>query len=248
MDRMKAMETFVRIAKSGSLARAADQLGMSRSLISKHLQQLEAHLGVRLFNRTTRQIALTEIGIEYCAFCNRVLSEIGEEERSLAYLNSQPRGSLKIISPMGYGNLHLAPVVASFMRTYPHINVTVVLSDTSMTPVDLIENGFDLAVRTGEIADMNLPARRIGDVRWRLCAAPGYLDGFGAPQTPDALGNHNCLLHRKISPDSVWFFGTDGLISVPVSGTLMTNSVLIIREGRSLRRRDCHPAKLLHRR
>lgn len=230
MDRLDMMETFVRIARTGSLTRAADQLGMSRALVSKHLQRLEAHLGVRLFNRTTRRVALTEIGEDYLAFCNRILAEIGEEERALAYLQSHPRGSLTIHAPMGYGNLQLAPLVAEFMKTYPEIKVTVVLSDASVTAVDLIDRGFDIAVRTGPLEDMNLTARRIGFVRWVLCASPAYLARHAAPDRPQDLAAHDCLVHRKISADGIWHFGEDGEEeAVKVTGSLVTNSVVLLR-------------------
>lgn len=224
------METFVKVAKAGSLAKAAKQLNISRALVTKHLQDMEAYLGVRLFNRTTRQIALTETGQEYYGFCTRVLSQIEEEERSILQRQSLPRGTLKIISPMGFGNLSLAPIISAFIEKYPDISITLVLSDASTTPAHLIDEGFDLAIRLGDLEDSSMVARKIGETRWVTCASPRYLERFGRPSTPPDLAAHNCLVHRKTAPASVWRFdGAAGRVEVKVDGSLDTNSVFVIK-------------------
>ena len=230
MDRLKMMDTFVRIAKSGSFAKAADHLGVSRSNVTKQMQQLEDHLEARLFNRTTRQIALTEIGAEYFEFCLRVLAEIGEEERSVGRRNAEPRGSLKVIVPMGLGNVPLGPIVADFMNNYPQIKVTMVLSDITLSPVDLIDSGFDLAIQIGEIQDTAIVSSKIGMAGWVACGAPLHLDRVGRPKTLAELASYNCLVHRKVAPDGVWHFSSKGrAFNVKVEGSMKTNSVIVLR-------------------
>ena len=232
MDRLKTMDTFVRIVKSGSLAKAADLLGVSRGVVSKHLQQLEEHLGVRLLKRTTRQTALTEIGSEYYATCTRILAEIEEEERAVSQFQVSPTGTLKLIAPMSFGNLYLGPIVAEFIAMFPEIKVTLVLSDVSFMPVDLIDKGFDLAIRLTEVHDTSIIARKVGNVRSVVCASAAYLERHGRPRVPADLTRHNCLVHRKIAPDSVWRFeGADGRVEVKVAGALVTNSVMAIRSA-----------------
>ena len=183
-----------------SLAKAAGLLGLSRGVVSKHLQQLEEHLGVRLLKRTTRQTALTEIGSEYYATCTRILAEIEEEERAVSQFQVSPTGTLKLIAPMSFGNLYLGPIVAEFITMFPEIKVTLVLSDVSFTPVDLIDNGFDLAVRLAEVQDTSIIARKVGHVRSVVCASAAYLERHGRPRIPADLTRHNCLVHRKIAP------------------------------------------------
>jgi DNA-binding transcriptional LysR family regulator len=230
LDRLKTMETFLKIVKTGSLAKAAKQLGISPALVSKHLKDMESYLGVRLLNRTTRQMALTDIGVEYSEFCTRILSQIEEEERFILQRQNLPHGSIKIISPMGFGNFKLAPIIAQFTDKYPDIRITLVLSDALPTSAHFIDQGFDLAVRLGDLEDSSIVARKIGDTKWITCASPHYLDRAGRPRIPRDLASHNCLVHHKTAPGSIWYFDSAvGRIEVKVSGTLDTNSVFVVK-------------------
>lgn len=226
MDRLKTMETFVSIVKTGNLSETARQLTVSRAIVSRHLQQLEEHLGARLFNRTTRQISLTDIGERYYAFCSKVLSEIEEEELAVSRQQTQPRGSLRLLASPSFGNMRLGPIVADFLAAYPTIQVSMDL--TSYEIADLDKKTFDLAVHLSDTApDTPLTGRKVGEVRWLLCAAPKYLEKHGTPAVPQDLIKHNCLLMRTTSRKPIWTFrrGTE-TVSVTIGGSLSTNSVM----------------------
>jgi DNA-binding transcriptional LysR family regulator len=232
MDRLKAIETFVRIAQTGSLSKAAQELGMSRALASAHLKQLEDHLGVRLMNRTTRQLSLTEAGQEYLAFSQTTLAAFEEAEQAVSRARDEPRGTLKILASMAFANIHLAPVAADFSLTYPEIKISLILTDTTFSPFDLIDQGYDLAIWMHAIEDMSIISTKLGDVRWPALASPQYLREHKRPEHPSDLASHSCLLHRSIAPDATWRFdGPDGQVAVKVAGPLLTNSVFALRAG-----------------
>jgi DNA-binding transcriptional LysR family regulator len=232
MDRLKAIETFVRIAQAGSLSKAAQELGMSRALASTHLRQLEDHLGVRLINRTTRQLSLTESGQDYLAFCQSTLAAFDEAEQTITRSRDEPRGTLKILASMAFANVHLAPVAADFSRAHPDIRISLILTDTTFSPFDLIDQGYDLAVWMHAIEDMSIISTKLGEVRWPALASPAYLEKAPPLEKPADLSAHPCLLHRSIAPDSTWRFkGPDGPVSVKVAGPLMSNSVYALRAG-----------------
>ncbi len=232
MDRLKAIETFVRIAQTGSLSKAAQELNMSRALASAHLKQLEDHLGARLMNRTTRQLSLTESGQEYLAFCQTMLASFEAAESAITRSREEPRGILKILASNAFGNLHLAPVVAEFSLLHPDIKISLILTDTSFSPFELIDQGYDLAVWMHAIEDMSIISTKLGDVRWPAVASPDWLEKHPRPAHPHDLAAHACLIHRSIAPDSIWRFGgPEGPISVKVSGPLLTNSVYALRAG-----------------
>lgn len=232
MDRLKAIETFVRIALTGSLSKAAQELGMSRALASAHLKQLEDHLGARLMNRTTRQLSLTESGQDYLTFCQATLAAFDEADQAITRSREEPRGTLKILASMAFGNVHLAPVAADFSLAHPDIKISLILTDTSFSPFDLIDQGYDLAVWMHAIEDMSIISTKLGDVRWPVVASPHYLQQNKRPEHPLDLAAHPCLVHRSISADATWRFdGPDGQVSVKVAGPLLTNSVFALRAG-----------------
>src|SRR5271170_4533726 len=144
MDRLKTMESFVRVVKAGSFSAAAGQLGMSRAIVTKHVIALERRLGARLLNRTTRRIALTEIGGEYYEFCTKILQEFEAEEFSIARLQKEPQGALRVIAPKSFASLHLGTAVAEFARTYPRLHVSLILEDSSIRTFAFAENEFDV--------------------------------------------------------------------------------------------------------
>ncbi|MBF0627386.1 MAG: LysR family transcriptional regulator [Magnetococcales bacterium] len=222
MDRLAFMETFVRVVESGSFAEAARKGGLSRAAVSKYIEALEEHLGARLINRTTRRLHLTVEGEVYYQRCSRILDEILEAEQTITHLHSEPRGLLRVSAPMSFGSLHLAPLVAEFLLAHPAVEVDLVLNDRF---VDLVEEGFDVAVRIGTLGDSTLVARRLAAARLLLCAAPAYLDQRGEPMTPEDLNNHTCLLYSYTASPGVWRFRRDGEEqSVRVTGVLRANN------------------------
>jgi DNA-binding transcriptional LysR family regulator len=232
MDLLKTMQSYVRVVRTGSFAAAADQLNVSRAIVSKHIQNLETHLSARLLNRSTRSLSLTEIGKSYYDFCVRILMQIEEKRASVAGLQTQPRGSIVVMAPKSFGNMFVGAAVADFVITYPQINVTLLLQDGSSTSRDLIQKGVDLAIRISPVADTSMIAKQIGALRWIACAAPSYLAAHGEPRTLDDLAAHKCLVHLKSAPDCVWTFdGPAGRTGVKVIPSFAANSSLALRSA-----------------
>ncbi|MGE5539956.1 MAG: LysR family transcriptional regulator [Gemmatimonas sp.] len=229
MERFKTMESFVRVVRAKSFSTAARELGLSRALVTKHVQALEEHLGARLLNRTTRTLNLTEIGAEYYDFCRRILGEIEDEERSLRDLQKEPRGTLRVLSPKSFANLHMCDAVAAFAHRYPDIRVNFVLDDSSLHAINLVTQGFDVAVRLSAIEDSSLVARKLATLKWVTCASPEYLKRHGTPTTPKDLADHNCLTHMTLGADRLWHFEHGNkAVDVKVQGTFTANSVIAL--------------------
>ncbi len=223
MDRLSLMETFVRVAELGSFSRAADRLGLSRSVVSKYLSALEDHLGARLVNRTTRRLSLTEVGEAYLDRCQRILADLEEAEQAVGSLHGEPRGTLRINAPMSFGFLHLAPALPRFLEAHPGLSVDVTLNDRF---VDLLEEGFDLGVRIGSLSDSSLIARKIAPLHLVLCASPEYLARRGMPATLDDLAEHDHLSYSLSRGGDVWTLeGANGeTVAVPVRPHVRINN------------------------
>jgi DNA-binding transcriptional LysR family regulator len=207
MDRFKAIESFVMVAKARSFSGAAGHLGVSKAIVSKRIAQLEEHLSVRLFHRTTRQFSLTAAGNEYLDLCSRVMNELSEEEAALSRLQSEPRGLLRIVSAKSFGTMHMAAALADFLKLYPDLRIEMELSTSSPTSVHLAEHGFEMGIRIIPApADSRTIARKLSDFHWVLCAAPAYLREHGVPQTLAELANHRCLLNPRLTAQNVWHF------------------------------------------
>ncbi len=233
MDRFKTIDSFIRVAGAGSFSAAAKQLGMSRALVSLHVTDLEKRLGVRLLNRTTRSLTLTEAGANYLEFCRRMLAEIAEQESSIARLQQEPRGSLKVAAPKSFGTLHLSDAVVSFSARYSDIQLSLILEDYSFRAYDFVDQGLDVAVRLGDLPDSSLVARKIAALQWVVCAAPKYLARRGEPKSPADLGKHDCLAHVNLDPnDHAWrLHNSDHVISVKIAGAFSSNSALVLRKA-----------------
>jgi DNA-binding transcriptional LysR family regulator len=232
MDRLRTMQSFVEVIRLGSFSEAAKTLGLSRPLVSRHITDLEKHLGVRLLTRTTRRITLTEAGAKHFEFCQRVITEIEQNEGSLKRTQKVPEGSLKILAPKSFTTLALGDAIASFAGANPYLNVSLMLDDLSFRAYDFVERGFDVAVHTTPVRNSNLVARKITHLRWLLCAAPAYLKKHGEPQQPRELARHQCLVHINSDPsDRVWRLGGAGQVSVKVQGPFASNSVLMLRKA-----------------
>ena len=221
MDRLRAMQVFVRIVEAGSLTRAAAALGMSGPAVVRSLAALERAIGVRLLQRTTRRSSLTDEGREYYERCKRVLAAVDEADTSMSARRSEPHGRLRITAPATYGRMHVAPIVNAFIAKYPQVEVELLLLDRV---VDLVEEGLDAAVRIGELPDSTLVARALGETRRVVCAAPAYLRRAGTPKTPADLQLHRCIVFSGLAAANEWSFGTKRQ-RLPVRPVLRTNQV-----------------------
>jgi len=234
MDRFHAIEAFAKVVETGSFARAADRLGVSVSSVSRHVSDLEAHLGARLLNRTTRRLSLTEPGRVFHERCVQLLADLEEAEASAGAGAIVPRGTLRLSCAVTFGERFIAPAVAAFMRKYPEIRIDIELSDRI---VDLVDEGFDAALRIGAIGGPNLIGRRVGMTRLVCCASPGYIKEHGEPRSPEDLARHRCLLYQYAPQRDTWTF-TDragDTRRVRVAGTVYANNggflAALAREG-----------------
>ncbi|HEX5515224.1 MAG TPA: LysR family transcriptional regulator [Gammaproteobacteria bacterium] len=222
MDTLTSMAVFARVVEAGGFSRAAEQLDMSRAMVSKHVAYLEERIGVRLLNRTTRHVSLTGAGGEYYERCLQILGDVQAAESAAAAGTAQPRGQLRVNAPVNFGALHLAPAIRDFLRHHPQLSLDLTFTDRI---VDLVEEGFDMALRITNQPGPNLIARRLSEVRLVLCAAPAYLQRYGVPRTPEDLRHHNCLGYTYwFSPDEWRLQGPDGEHTVRVSGNVRANN------------------------
>lgn len=203
MDRLQAIEVFVKVAERKSFSAAAEALGLSRTIVSERVRDLEKELGVRLLQRTTRRVALTEPG---AAFLERVrfgLAALEEAAAEAASLSAEPRGVLRLNAPMSFGFRHLAPALGGFMQAFPDVRVELTLADRM---VSLIEENVDVAIRIGELRDSSLIARKLATCRMVLCASPAYLKRHGAPKHPKDISAHACLFYTYWLAGDEWRF------------------------------------------
>ena len=209
MDRLQGMEVFRWVVDLGSFSKAADRLDISRATATAYVADLESRLGVRLLNRTTRRLALTEDGAAYLEHVRRVLADVEETDAILSAGRSVPRGVLRVDIPVSIGRQFVVPALPRFAAQYPELKVIAILEDRR---VDLLEEGVDAAMRIGRLADSSMIARQVYDFGWVACASPDYLGLHGAPATPDDLAQHNCLgLYSVISGQVLeWGFEKDG--------------------------------------
>ncbi|WP_114395110.1 LysR family transcriptional regulator [Oleisolibacter albus] len=232
MDKLEDLRLFTLVAETRSFTRAADKLNLSKSAASRRIAELEGRLGARLLNRTTRSISLTPVGQSFFERVAQILAELDEAESAVANERQAPRGLLRVAAPMSFGLRHLAPVVAAFLDQYPEVQVEMDVSDRF---VDLVDEGYDLAVRIGRLKDSSLIARRICPIRAVLCASPAYLEKHGAPQTPDDIAGRDCLLYTNMPTPDLWSFrtapGAEETRTVRVHGRLRVNNGDMLREA-----------------
>ena len=223
MDRFAAINAFARVVEAGSFARAADRLGVSVSSVSRHVTELEAHLRARLLNRTTRSLSLTEAGRAFHERSVQLLADLEEAEESAGAGAAVPRGTLRLTCGVSFGTHYLAPAIAEFAARHPDVRFDVELSDRT---VDLVDEGFDVAVRIGPVGGQNLVARRVGSTQLVCCAAPDYLARHGEPRTTADLAQHQCLVYEYAPQRDVWpFVDAGGRASgVRVGGPLHANN------------------------
>jgi LysR family transcriptional activator of dmlA len=193
-DLASHLQFFVLLARHGNLTAAARELDLTPPAATKRLAQLEARLGVRLVNRTTRSVSLTAEGETYLHHATRILAEVREMEDAVSSSRSMPRGLLRVNATLGFGRTTIAPLVSEFAKRHPHVEVQLDVTDR---PIDLVESGVDLAIRFGSLPDKRLNARRVMSNRRFLCASPRYLEQHGTPATLTDLSDHQCIVHRQ---------------------------------------------------
>ena len=231
MDRFDSMRVFAKVVENSSFAGAAARLDISASMVTLHVKELEERLGVRLLYRTTRKVSLTETGRAYYERCTRLLADLEETEQAVSDMHAAPRGELRVNATETFGILQLAPAIADFTTCFPAISVELMLSKHT---VDLIEEGFDVAVRVGELPDSSLIAHQLAPCRMVVCGAPSYFEKHGKPRTPADLTAHNCLTVAETGSYyyRAWhLIAADGTaLNISPTGNLRTNSgaVLIV--------------------
>lgn len=201
MDRLTEMEAFATVVDQGGFTDAAKKMGISKSAVSKHVSSLEARLGARLLNRTTRRVSPTEIGLAYYDRARRVLNDAGEADALVTAMQSAPSGTLRVSIATDFGVNHVSPILGDFLHAFPDITVNMVLNNRY---VELISEGFDMAIRVGELEDSSLMARKICETQRRMIAAPSYFEEYGRPERIDDLNNHKLLHYSNASSGNVW--------------------------------------------
>jgi DNA-binding transcriptional LysR family regulator len=222
MDTLEGMRTFAAVVAEGSFSKAAKRLDRSPQLVSKYVAQLENRLGVRLLNRSTRRLSVTEAGQAYFDRCQGIVADVDELEDAIGNLTEAVRGVLKINAPMTFGMHHLTPAIAEFQSVHPDLRVDLALDDRV---VDVVSEGFDLAIRIARLEASSLVARRLAPVNLVVCASPEYLDARGIPETPSDLVDHDCLGYTYASTRDLWHFESEGAAEeVQVSGRFRANN------------------------
>lgn len=222
------MKVFAEVARRGSFTAAAEQLDMSRVMVTRHVAALESWLETRLLQRSTRRLALTEAGEVFLTQCRQMLELAAEMQERSGERDRAPRGQLRVTSSMSFGMAHLAAAIAEYLALYPQVSVDLLMIDRA---VNLIEDRVDLAVRISGELDPNLVARRIAPCRSVVCAAPAYLARHGTPRQPTDLTTHNCLTYSNFGKSEWRFCAGDEEISVPVGGNLSANEATVLTQA-----------------
>jgi len=228
MDKLRAIETFIRVVEAGTFVKAAEQLDTSPAAVTRYVADLEERLGTRLLQRTSRKLSMTESGIAYFERCKQILEDLEEADAIASLSAARAIGTLKINVPVSFGILHLAPLWAGFMATHPEVKLDVTLGDRT---VDLVEEGYDMAIRIARLPSTNLIARKLAPARMVVCASPDYLKRAGTPRRPEELAQHRCLGYTHWSGKNDWAFqDSDG-----AEHTVTVNYDLLANNGDTLR-------------
>jgi DNA-binding transcriptional LysR family regulator len=229
MDQLTGMRLFAEVVESGSFSGAGRRLGLAPSSVSRQINQLEDALDARLLNRSTRKLSLTEAGRIYVERVRRILQEIDEATIAVSQLEATPRGTLRVNAPVVFGRMHVAPLLPEFMGRFPDVAIDLTLTDHF---VDVVEEGADVVVRVGGLADSSLIARRLAPNRRVLCASPAYLEAHGSPVEPADLGLHNCLIYKPNVGMATWHVRSGNAVArVQVAGNFLANNAEALRSA-----------------
>ena len=222
MQDLNAMAIFARVVESGGFSAAARELGISKSAVSKQVSQLEEQLKARLLNRTTRSLSLTEIGRDFHQRCQRIVAEAEEAVLAVNQLQDEPRGTLRLNLPMSFALDHITPLIPEFIKRHPELGMDMDLDDRV---IDMIEEGYDMAVRIARLPDSSMVARKLAPFRAVICATPEYWKEHGKPTRPQDLSEHNCLQYKYLAGGNEWRFkGPKGPLGVKIKGTIRANN------------------------
>lgn len=211
MDRLHLITVFVAVVDSGGFAGASRKLNLSPPAVTRAVNELETHLGVRLLTRTTRFVRVTEAGARYADDCRVILAQLIEADEAVGGLHAAPRGRLTVTAPVGFGAMYVTPVVTEYLLRYPEVNVSCWFMDRN---VNMLDEGVDIAVRIGELPDSSMQAIRIGKMRLQVCAAPEYLDKHGVPESPEDLQTHVIIAASGATSTAEWRISTNGMPGV----------------------------------
>lgn len=236
MNKLESLAAFVEVARQGGFSQAARALGTPLSTVSRRVAELEESLGVRLLQRSTRQVALTESGVDYFHSCLRILQDLSAADQNVTGQYHAPQGELSITAPLGFGRQHVQPVALEFLRLYPAIDLRLVLVDRI---VNLMDEHIDLALRIAQLPDSSLIARRVGQLAMVVCASPHYLQRHGVPRHPDQLAERDCISWSGLGPFKAWEFTIDGVnrqfpIRTRITTTSPDSAVAAAIEGMGL--------------
>jgi len=228
MDRFENMRTFIQIVETGSMSSAADRLEVAPSAISRRLKELEEHLGVQLFHRTTRSMNLTDSGTAFYQQSVRILDDVLEAENSITEAHGTLQGSLKLAGPYSFGIMHLSPAINDFLKLHPQIEFDLDFNDRQ---VDIVQEGFDMAIRIADLQDSSLIARRLSSIDHVVCASPDYLEKYGTPKKTEDLTKHKCLAFNLLRDYKRWTFKSENNQTTHIT----INPYMKSSEGESLR-------------
>ena len=235
MDRLHLMTVFVAVAEEESFAAGARRLGMSPPAVTRAISALEDRLGVKLLNRTTRYVRVTDAGSRYLDDCRRIIQDTDEADEAAAGINAEPRGHLAVTAPVMFGRLFVIPGIVDYLKRYPDMEVSAVFLDRV---VNLLEEGFDVGIRIGELPDSSMRAIRVGQVKRVLCASPGYLAENGIPNSPSELINHKIVVSSTVLPTVDWKFAQAITVRVKPRLTVTSNDAAIeaVKNGMGITR------------
>lgn len=222
MDKLSNMQAFATVAQTGSFAEAARRLNIANSVVTKRVQDLENYLGTQLLMRTTRKVTLTDTGYSYLEYVRKLMDEMAEIESGILHKAQKPVGTIRLTAPLSFGMQYLGPALASYLEQHEEVSVKTYLSDRY---VDLVAEGYDLAIRVGALNDSSLIAKKLGSCRRVVCASPAYLKKHGRPKTPKDLKEHNCLSYLNLAEGKAWPFMIEGTRTwQPVTGNFLSDN------------------------
>lgn len=228
MDRLATMTTFMKVVKYANFTTAAEDLGISRTLVSRHVADLEAHLGIRLLNRTTRSVTPTEAGLRYSELCGRVLGEIRSGEEEITAIKNEVEGEISILCPIWIGSFGISLATAEFCSLNPKVSVKIHFAEPSANPHEFLAMGYDVCIQPNTLRDSSIMVKKIGKIDHVLSASPAYLERAGTPQAVNDLAGHECLVKTT---DTSWAFENDERITLHLPAKFSSNSVFALREA-----------------
>ncbi|WP_068085422.1 LysR family transcriptional regulator [Novosphingobium rosa] len=227
MDRLTTMATFLKVVKSGNFTAAAEELSISRTLVSRHVADLEAHLGIKLLNRTTRLVSPTDAGLRYSELCQRVLGDIRSGEEQISAIKNELEGDIAVLCPIWIGSFGVSLAIGEFLSRHPGVNVKLHFEEPSANPHEFLTMGYDVCIQPNVMRDSSIMAKKIGKINHLLVASPAYIAAQGMPETVADLAHHSCLAKTT---DNQWVFENGERVQLRLPAKFSSNSVFALRE------------------